>query len=122
MVDVICDTSFLISLATRRIKNLDNLDTEIGQIRFVVPNVVENELEILSNDMKKSKDVLITKKFIEKFEKIAINGDYADKAILDHVKTSGGIVATIDKELKTKIKENGGSILSLSNDRIVLES
>ncbi|MGB1428855.1 MAG: twitching motility protein PilT, partial [Nitrosopumilus sp.] len=30
MVEVICDTNFLIHLATRRIKNIDNLDTEIG--------------------------------------------------------------------------------------------
>lgn len=33
-----------------------------------------------------------------------------------------GIVATIDVELKRRIKENGGSILSVSNDKIVLES
>ncbi|MEK6817844.1 MAG: twitching motility protein PilT, partial [Thermoproteota archaeon] len=30
MVEVICDTSFLIHLATRRIKNIDNIDVEIG--------------------------------------------------------------------------------------------
>lgn len=38
-----------------------------------------------------------------------------------HVKQNGGIVATIDIELKIKIKENGGTVLSLANDRIVLE-
>jgi hypothetical protein len=31
-------------------------------------------------------------------------------------------VATIDAELKIRIKNNGGSILSVSNDKIVLES
>ncbi|MFB5624782.1 MAG: twitching motility protein PilT, partial [Nitrosopumilus sp.] len=44
MVEVICDTNFLIHLATKRIKNLDNLDVEIGQITFVIPQVVKNEL------------------------------------------------------------------------------
>ncbi|MDE1866383.1 MAG: hypothetical protein KGI08_01560 [Thaumarchaeota archaeon] len=38
-----------------------------------------------------------------------------------HVKEHGGIVATVDIKLKKKIKENGGTILSLSSDRIVLE-
>ena len=30
-------------------------------------------------------------------------------------------MATIDEELKSRIKKNGGSILSVSNDKIVLE-
>ena len=44
MVEVICDTNFLIHLATRRIKNIDNLDMEIGSISFIIPEVVKNEL------------------------------------------------------------------------------
>lgn len=38
------------------------------------------------------------------------------------MKENGGIVATIDGELKNRIKKIGGSILSVSNDKIVLES
>jgi hypothetical protein len=38
------------------------------------------------------------------------------------VEKNGGIVATIDAELKMRIKNSGGSILSVSNDKIVLES
>ncbi|MGI0073051.1 MAG: hypothetical protein ACREA3_04500 [Nitrosotalea sp.] len=38
------------------------------------------------------------------------------------METNRGIIATIDAELKRRIKENGGSILSVSNDRIILES
>ncbi len=39
-----------------------------------------------------------------------------------YVTKKGGIVATIDIELKKRIKENGGAVLSLSNNRIVLEA
>ena len=57
MVEVICDTSFLIHLATRRIKNINNLDTEIGSISFVVPEVVKNELiKLQDNPEKKTKN------------------------------------------------------------------
>ena len=47
MVEVICDTSFLIHLATKKIKNLSNIETEIGSINFVVPQIVIKELKHL---------------------------------------------------------------------------
>ncbi|MDE1862645.1 MAG: hypothetical protein KGI33_07015 [Thaumarchaeota archaeon] len=48
MVRVICDSSFLMALASRRIKNLASLGTEIGSLEFVVPDLVVSELERLS--------------------------------------------------------------------------
>ncbi|HMK32704.1 MAG TPA: hypothetical protein VK431_03665 [Nitrosopumilaceae archaeon] len=50
MVEVVCDTSFLMILASRNIKNISNLDTEIGTIEFTVPEMVITELERLSKD------------------------------------------------------------------------
>ena len=50
MVEVVCDTSFLMILASKNIKNISNLDTEIGAIEFTVPDMVVNELERLSAD------------------------------------------------------------------------
>ena len=50
MVEVICDTSFLIHLSTKKIKNLSNIETEIGSINFVVPQ--KNSIKYV--------DVLIT--------------------------------------------------------------
>ena len=50
MVEVVCDTSFLMILASKNIKNISNLGTEIGTIEFTVPDLVVNELERLSKD------------------------------------------------------------------------
>ena len=122
MVEVICDTSFLILLATKRIKNYFNLETEIGTIKFAVPEIVIKELHKLKNDPKKKQNVLATLDFIKDFKIISMVGEYADSAIINHVRKHGGIVGTLDKELKLKIKKTGGSIISLSNDRIILES
>jgi len=122
LVEVISDTSFLILLATNRIKNLDNLDTEIGQIRFVVPEIVRNELKILCDDPTKKEIALTTLDYIKNLKIIPITGKIADDAIIDYVKNYGGIVATMDKELKNKIKNHGGSIISLLNNKIILES
>ena len=122
MVEVLCDTNFLIHLATRRIKNIDNLDVEIGQITFVVPQVVKNELSVLANNQEKKRDIQTTLNYIKNFKIIPILGTFADKELLNYVSNNRVIVATMDKELKRQLKECGSSIMSFSNDRIVLES
>jgi rRNA-processing protein FCF1 len=122
LVEVICDTSFLIHLSTRKIKNLDSVNTEIGQIQFVVPSVVLNELRKLSKTQKKKQDAITTLEFARNLKTTQMSGKFADQAIIDYVRNHGGITATMDKELKNKIKSLGGSVMSFSNDKIVLES
>jgi len=122
LVDVICDTNFLIHLATRRIKNIDNLEVEIGKITFVVPQVVKNELFELAKNSEKQRDIQLTQNYIKLFKTIPILGSFADKELLDYVSKNRVIVATMDKKLKKQIKNNGSSIMSFSNDKIVLES
>jgi len=122
LVEVICDTNFLIHLATKRIKNIDKLDVEIGIISFVVPEVAITELNKLQNISEKKQDVIMTLNFIKNLKIIPINGNFADKELLAHVKNNRSIIGTMDKELKKQIKRAGGSIISLSNDKIVLES
>jgi len=122
LVEVICDTSFLIHLSTRKIKNIDSVNTEIGQIQFVVPSPVLNELRKLSKTQKKKQDAITTLEFAQNLKTIEMSGKFADQAIIDHVRNHGGITATMDKELKNKIKSLNGSVMSFSNDKIVLES
>ena len=122
MVEVICDTNFLIHLATKRIKNLDNLDVEIGQITFIVPQVVKNELLELEKNPEKKQDIQATLNYVKNFKTIQILGSFADKELIDYVSKNRVIVATMDKELKKQIKMLGSSILSIHNDKIVLEN
>ena len=122
MVDVICDTSFLIHLATKKIKNIDNLETEIGQINFVIPYTVKNELEKLCTNENKKLEAKATLNFIKNLRTIPISGNYADDAIVSYVKEHGGMIATMDKELKNKAKSLGSSIITFSSDRIILDS
>lgn len=122
MVEVICDTSFLIHLANHRIKNLATLDTDIGNIRFLVPEIVHAELAKLAKQEEKAKEASATIQYIKNFKKINIGGTFADDSIIQYVKENGGIIATIDKDLKYKIKNHGGSVISIANNRIVLEA
>ena len=122
MVEVICDTNFLIHLATNRIKNIDNLDVEIGQITFVVPQVVKNELLQLEKIPEKKQEIKLTLDYMKNFKTIPILGSFADKELINYVSKNRVIIATMDKELKKQIKNNGSSIISFSNNRIILES
>jgi hypothetical protein len=122
LVEVICDTNFLIHLATKRIKNIDNLDMEIGSISFIVPEVVKNELIKLQQIPEKTQQITTTLNFIKNFKTIPINGTYADQELINYVKNNRSIIGTMDKGLKNKIKKLDSSILSIHNDKIVLES
>ena len=122
MVEVICDTSFLINLATRRIKNIDSLDMEIGTISFVVPEVVKTELLKLHTIPTKKHDIEKTLDYIKNLKTIQLPGSFADKELLEYTKSNKSIIGTMDKELKKQIKQVGGSILSFSNNKIILES
>ena len=61
MVKVICDTSFLMILASKNIKNISNLETELGTIEFIVPDMVVEELEKISKstNLKKKLPLLL---------------------------------------------------------------
>ena len=55
MVKIICDSSFLMILGSKRIKNISSVETEIGALEYVVPDMVVSELEKISgNDKKKA--------------------------------------------------------------------
>ena len=95
---------------------------EIGHISFLVPRVVLNELNNLKNNPSKKSDIIQTLDFIKNFKTVLIDGNFADEEISDYVRKNGGIVATMDKELKKEIKSLGCSILSFSKNKIILES
>lgn len=122
MIKVICDTNFLIHLSTTRIFNFNNLNSEIGELEFLVPNVVLNELTKLESNPAKKNSILATKKFIEKFKNIEINGNFADEEIVNYLKLKKCFVATMDKKLKQQVKNLGCSIISFHKDRIILEN
>jgi hypothetical protein len=121
LVEVLCDTSFLIHFANNRIKNIDSLEHDIGSVTFVMPDIVLNELQDLLNDSTKKLTIQNTLELTQKFKIIKLVGKTADDALIEHVRKYGGIVATMDKILKKRIKDNGGNVMSFANNRIVIE-
>ena len=122
MVEVICDTNFLIHLATKRIRNIDNIEMDIGTLVFLIPKVVINELLNLHTKKNSNNQIDITLEFIKKFNTIEIEGNFADKEIIEYVKQNPCFVGTMDVELKKMIKKFNGKIISFNKDNLVLEN
>ena len=118
--DIICDTGFLMHMASGRIRNLDGFD--LGNVSYVVPGAVLRELEKLSTDTVKGHEARKALGLAGAMRRIIPEGDYADRAILDHIRSHGGTVATTDASLKREIKAAGGGVVSLHDDNMVLES
>ena len=118
LAEVICDTSFLVHIHSVRILNMDSLGDEIGDVSFVVPDVVIAELRRLSAE---SADAARALDAVASWPTLAMGGGaYADSAIIAHVRRNGGIVATMDRRLKRSVRDAGGSTMSVSGDRIVM--
>lgn len=122
MVSILCDTSFLIVLASRPVKNLNVLESSIGKIDFVVPTVVIDELKHLVRigSVKRANSARLALELAKNFKTIAIDGRSADGAIVDYTSKRRCYVATVDIDLKNKLKRNGISVITLVQDRIML--
>lgn len=122
MVEVICDTSFLIVLATKPVKKFDELENEIGKIDFVVPSLVINELRKLvrTAEVKRSNAARLALELANKFKIIQFQGTSADEAIIDYASKQKCLVATIDDALRNKLKSNGISVVTLTNDKLIV--
>lgn len=119
--EVICDTSFLMHVASGRIRNLDDVGFEVGPLEYVVPSVVMVELERLADSLSKGYDAVKAIRLARGMRRVEMPGKYADRSIVDHIRARGGYVATVDKKLKWMVKSAGGRIVSLHDNCVVLE-
>jgi rRNA-processing protein FCF1 len=126
-MNVICDTSFLMVLVSAPLKRIAKIEMELGRLNFLVPSVVIGELKRLETRAGPKRS-LIARTAIEiansklRIVDIANCGGRADESILEFAKTSGYAVATLDRNLKIALRRNNILIVSLSNNRMIVES
>ena len=109
---VLLDTNFIITCVKQKIDFFE--DIKFMGMKILIPKQVINELKIIVNSKKKlhnREDAVLSLKLLEKekkcFRKIDLSkyGKNTDKMLKNFAeKNSGIIVATLDKELKKKIK------------------
>jgi rRNA-processing protein FCF1 len=124
-MNVLCDTSFLMVLVSSPVKRMEKIECEVGRLSFLIPDIVIEELKKLEvrTGPKRSQ---IAKTAIEisysKFRIVELlKYRQVDDAILEFAKASKCAVATLDKNLKNKLRKHNILVISLSNNRLILD-
>lgn len=109
-------------IANKPVKGLEELEVRLGKIDFLVPTIVINELNKLasSRGMKRAKEARLALDLVNKFKKVKLDGMVADEAIIDYVTRKRCMAATIDDEMKKRLKRDGINVITLSNNKLVV--
>jgi len=110
MKKTILDTSFILTAVRQKIDFFSELENT--GFKILIPEEVIGEIESISKSNKKGEVVENAKLALkilgkEKFEKIKLGGKNVDDSIVKLAKeNSDFVVATLDREIKNKIKNS----------------
>ncbi|HEX7258104.1 MAG TPA: hypothetical protein VF242_08585 [Nitrososphaeraceae archaeon] len=121
MINIICDTSFLMVLVTKPVKLLDDITINYGKINFLIPDIVTEELNKLIN-RKSYKISQIARTVLEiatQFEIVKTKKlRYTDDSLLDYAISYNCAIATIDKNLIKRALSQKIMVFSLKNNKV----
>ena len=114
MRQAILDTSFILTCIKQKIDFFDEI--KFMGIEILIPDIVIGEIKSLSEDTSKKKfnlkeNAKIALKLLEKnlgsFRRINLFGKNVDKSIIKFAEENGEVlIATLDKEIKKKVKNS----------------
>jgi rRNA-processing protein FCF1 len=124
MVEILCDTSFLMVLVSKPIKQLAKIEGQFGRLDFLVPDIVIAELERLKEKVGPKRSTL-AKTAIElaraKFRQVEVaKARHVDDSIVEYAVAKNCAVATIDTNLRRRLIANKVLVLTLSRDRLIV--
>jgi rRNA-processing protein FCF1 len=123
-MDIICDTSFLMVLVSKPIKQIGKIEAYFGKLDFLIPDVVISELGYLQHKSG-PKRATIAKTAIEiaysKFRIIkVVKSEHVDESIIEYAVSHNCAAATIDRDLRKRLMLNRVLVLTLSKNRLVI--
>ena len=123
-MQVLCDTSFLMVLVSKPIKNVERIEHEFGRLDFMVPDAVIDELERLQENAGPKRSAL-ARTALEisrsRFKVVAVpRAVHVDDSIVEYATGEKCAVATIDTALRRRLIANGVPVLTLSRDRLTV--
>ncbi|HJS67844.1 MAG TPA: hypothetical protein VJ730_00335 [Nitrososphaera sp.] len=123
-MDVLCDTSFLMVLVSKPIKQVAKIESLLGRIDFLVPDIVKGELERLAEKAGPKRSTL-AKTALDlakaKFKTVAVaKARHVDDSIIEYAIAHKCAVATIDTNLRRRLISNEVLVLTLSRDRLIV--
>ena len=123
-MQVLCDTSFLMVLVSKPIKRVAKIESQLGRLDFLVPDIVEGELERLAQNAGPKRSRL-AKTALElakaKFKTVTVApAKHVDDSIVEYAMAQKCAVATIDTNLRRRLIANQVLVLSLSEDNFIV--
>jgi rRNA-processing protein FCF1 len=124
-MEIICDTSFIIALVSNPVKCVDKIESEVGNLKFIVPTFVLDELLSIKRKSGPKKSMIadtairISKM---KFEiKDIGKSKNVDNDILEYVsKNRKFAVATLDNKLLNRLMMADVITITLSNNKMII--
>jgi len=124
-MEIICDTSFIIALVSNPIKCVDKIESEVGNLKFIVPTFVLDELLSIKRKSGPKKSMIadtairISKM---KFEiKDIGKSKNVDNDILEYVsKNRKFAVATLDNKLLNRLIMADVITITLSKNKMII--
>jgi uncharacterized protein len=123
-MQVLCDTSFLMVLVSKPLKQLAKIESHLGRLDFLVPDIVKGELEQLAENAGPKRSGL-ARTALEiartKFSTVAVApAKHVDDSIIEYAMANKCAVATIDTNLRRRLIANEVLVLSLSKDNLII--
>ncbi|HEX7180158.1 MAG TPA: hypothetical protein VF220_10570 [Nitrososphaeraceae archaeon] len=123
-MEIICDSSFLMALVSNPINCMDNVESEIGNLKLIVPDFVIQELEAVKRNRgtkrsmaaKTAIEVSNTRFEIKKMEKKSS----VDMDIIDYAISNKCAVATLDNEMIRKLKKAKILVITLEKNKLTV--
>jgi rRNA-processing protein FCF1 len=111
-------------LVSKPIKRVAKIESQLGRLDFLVPDIVEGELERLAQNAGPKRSRL-AKTALElakaKFKTVAVApAKHVDDSIIEYAMAQKCAVATIDTNLRRRLIANQVLVLSLSEDNFIV--
>ena len=121
---IVLDTNFILTCVKQKIDFIDGLEG----YELLLPDQVEEELEKLSSDKKKTVkerqlalvSISIVKAFDIKFKKIKLEGKFVDKG-LKKLRGKDFIIASLDREIKKALKGKNKFVIIKKRKKLEIE-
>ncbi|HUG95941.1 MAG TPA: hypothetical protein VMJ94_00225 [Nitrososphaera sp.] len=123
-MEILCDTSFLMVLVSKPIKQVAKIESQLGRLDFLMPDVAEGELLRLAEKAGPKRSTL-ARTALElakaKFKKVTVvKARHVDDSIIEYAIKHKCAVATIDTNLRRRLIANEVLVLTLSRDRLIV--
>ena len=123
-MQVLCDTSFLIVIVSKPIKQFEKIESQLGRLDFLLPDIVERELQQLSENAGPKRSGLA--KTALKLARVNFGmvtvapAKHVDDSIVQYAIENKCAVATVDTSLLRRLIANEVLVLSLSKDSLFI--